>query len=439
MGEHRNTLRIEQSKEELGVLRQGFDQWHRLRLSADTLRRHSAQLDALALVIESALDVIAADLETIDSTMSEGHAYERCRTADGRSLFVRRLWDSFRQKWDDREEDHLASTFAAADEVIWSCWATPFRLAGVTPPPAPLPYLEPEYAPTAVLRSAPPLELRLADELLRDTLAALPIPLIGMPPLCVQRPWWLVLMAHETAHHLEAELDPGMTSKVRQTIADAATAAGLAPKRWEQWSGELFADAFGLGCVGEAHLWAIEELELSSDDAMERDDLIAYPPPRVREAFGRASLAALEGRQDNVNFGTIAGALVSTPLLSKAELSLARLTDWRADRFSKDGAVASLARELGASRPPAITSGPELPRLVVAAAIRAADRVGEIADEQARAAERRRLRDRLVEMLTRCGEPGMRGETWAPVKTSVRRLADHVASALAVLPASEVS
>src|SRR5208283_1301941 len=69
------------------------------------------------------------------------------------------------------------------DEVVWSCWATPFAVAGDAVAAAPLPYLEPFYTPRAIPRTRPPQDFKRADELLRSALATLPVPLVGLPPV----------------------------------------------------------------------------------------------------------------------------------------------------------------------------------------------------------------------------------------------------------------
>jgi hypothetical protein len=115
----------------------------------------------------------------------------------------------------------------------------------------------------------------------------MPIPTIALPPLAARRPWWLIVVAHEVGHHVQSDIveaggDGTRLSRAVEAGALAAGASGEEAARWANWSGEMFADAFALALTGTASRWAVEELELRADAAMEQSKLANYPPPLLR-------------------------------------------------------------------------------------------------------------------------------------------------------------
>src|SRR4029077_9858861 len=88
---------------------------------------------------------IADGLSLVHDT---GKVFAACRTSDTRGELVRRVFTYYQEKFDQRRDQTRGPMLRAADEVVWSCWAEPFRNAiyrdpAITMRPAPLPYIEP--------------------------------------------------------------------------------------------------------------------------------------------------------------------------------------------------------------------------------------------------------------------------------------------------------
>lgn len=181
---------------------------------------HLAQLDLLTNVVLGLIDAITARTEAISVALPAGEAYDECRRQDHRLLHARRLWRWYADKLDQRagpDDDVQTRTLKAADEVVWSCWKTAFTVLGTGGsdagqigtgeiPAAPIPYLAPQFSASATPRADPPDGLRPGqDDLLRAHVERLPVPVVGLPPLASRRPWWLILTAHETSHHVQFE------------------------------------------------------------------------------------------------------------------------------------------------------------------------------------------------------------------------------------------
>ena len=180
------------------------------------------------------MDQLAAGLGSLDLALSEGAIYEACRTCDLRLLWLRRVWDFFREKFDQRDGD-LADTLRAADEIVWSCYRQVFDRAKQIAPqltagPAPLPFIEPRYSPSTFPADLVPagLQSEIDKPFLREHLNRLPVPVVRLQPACVSGPWWLVYAAHEVGHNVHYDLLPeqAMVGQYQELVGNAVRTDG---------------------------------------------------------------------------------------------------------------------------------------------------------------------------------------------------------------------
>jgi hypothetical protein len=291
----------------------------------------------------------------------------------------------------------------------------------------------------------PPQQIRTADELLGALLAMLPIPLTGLPSICVQRPWWLVVLAHEVGHHVAYDLlDEPREERIRSIVlgaADAGSSGSNSRLVRPSWVHELFADVFGVVCVGEAHVWAINELELASEETMARD-ADPYPPALARKEFNRQALEVLTGEdsgeesqgvspQLGQTLRTVARALLETPLDGDRRQTLSMLCGWGSDLFAPAGPVSSWKDEL--LGPGDVVPEPTLTaaRLAAAGSVAAWQLVAGDHDSESRHARHERLRQRTLELVANCREEGRRDATkLAPALDAHAEAADKLARML---------
>jgi hypothetical protein len=263
-------------------LKRELDAWRVRRMRADALGQHRSQLDAAYTLV----DRVLAELRLAMSTMAAagGLAAEQARVHDRRLAWLRRLWDFFRERFDQRDDPALGAVLAGADEVVWSCHREPFAalaaMAGAESGPPPLPYVEPSLTPEVFPHGLVPGALRrdIDAPFLRRALEQLPFAVVRVPASCVTAPWWLVHLGHEVGHVVDARL-LGYTERAAMVQALALDAA--ATDDWTQWSGETFADLYGALMHGQWALWALATAEAHDATAMvaRRD---SYPPPVVR-------------------------------------------------------------------------------------------------------------------------------------------------------------
>jgi hypothetical protein len=266
-----------------------------LRRDADERRQHATQFAA----IETLLRKILAELETERKkapSPTPGVQFAAQDRLERRITWAERLWQFFRVKLDQRDSADKAqrAMLKAADELVWSCYSIPIQRATALglrtgPAPAPIPFIEAQYAPEAFPSELVPPDLKNESEavsLLQAHLNRMPVPVVRLTPTCVACPWWLVYIAHEVGHHVQYDLLPNkqlvdafgdaLKDTVKKTSGSDTRAA-----QWRRWSKEIFADIFSVICMGRWAVYAMAELEINSDDKM-TDERDAYPSPQTR-------------------------------------------------------------------------------------------------------------------------------------------------------------
>ncbi|HEV3170986.1 MAG TPA: hypothetical protein VGZ32_11630 [Actinocrinis sp.] len=286
----------------------------------------------------------------------------------------------------------------------------------------------------------PPALHAPGDRLLKNLIETVPIPTIMVPPSVVDEPWWLVLAAHETGHHVYYDLYYERDRRI-DVVADRVVEA--LPDRaqdeavWRTWALEVFADAFAALMVGQASSWAVADLLHGPAAAMAGlPGGSAYPMPLVRAAL-IAEVIRLTGNQD-ISFSapqardlleSLADAVPQAHLLATAHhldavprvaealatLPLGDTTMLEAyapapDSFAPRGRVEVWAGKLAQANP--LYRGVDLQqrpaaRFAIAAGVQAYLALALAADGAIPSASLRRLGGNLVKLLTQCEEPGV--------------------------------
>jgi hypothetical protein len=448
--QQKNRVRIDESRQSLEALKSDLTAWLERRRLDDAHHQYHTQLDSLEQVVGSALAELGQALAAIHPDRTPGEVYDACRAFDVRVLWLRRVWDFFREKFDQRDDQRLGPVLKAADEVVWSCYRPAFLRAlsfdfGLDAGPAPLPFVESRYSPEAFPRELVPQDLKRDVDLtfLRSHLAALPIPLVRLPTTCVEAPWGLIYLAHELGHHVQYRLLPD-----RKLVDDTADAIGnevrkmsaAAEESWRSWSREIFADFYSVLLMGTWAARAMLELELRGHAEMS-SPRAAYPSPLIRVYLmaKTASLLGLTVEEDlldglfALSDGSPAGQekeiadqVAATLRGLKANgQTLSYLSSYDAGHFKTDvpGWRDAL---LGAPEPQAAETL-EAARLATAGIVAAWNEIGGEADDMERSRRRERLRMRALSLIAGCRQPGQRD---APAEADTAGLGKGLAEAL---------
>jgi hypothetical protein len=435
--------RREEVVDELHLLRTEFDEWKQRLSTGREGGFHQTQLHRLEQVLKRATGEIQQALGAVDLELPADEVYGELQLYDLRVIWLRRVWQFYREKFEQCAIPELKDLLLAADEVVWSCYAPVFRnRPKLLQRPAPLAYVEPYYSPAALPADMVPATLADRDvgaEFLRSLLDCLPIPVVRLPPVCARAPWWLVYLGHEVGHHVQFNLAAGrgmvraMESCLEQVAKDHGHAADAAD--WKRWSVEIFADIFSVVVMGAWALWAVLELELNRPDQMVLRKT-HYPAPAVRlrlmeEAarslpLGLDPAAALRGlriddlaaRNELVRWDfELVPHVVKAMLgpLPGLGLSVPELCGFRREEFvagpGKKAAIAARAESLLCTGVVTPETDIRAARLAATAALAAWSEVMRIEDDHARAAKRAALASRSLELIKRSQEPGTRAAT----------------------------
>jgi hypothetical protein len=267
-----------------------FETWkqeqqdQRVKESGDPRRQYDSQLEALAKEILGATSILRSHLENeVDVSGPSGAVYRECGATEEELLWLWRVWDYFREKFDQRLNNAYSATLLAADEVVWSCYRPFFRTLknGRVPEPAPLPYIEGDFSPSALRSDRKEVLARRGDDfkLTLEAFQRLPIPILKLPVTAIGNPWSLVLVGHEIGHIIQPMIGKDFPSRFAGRVANAVSHEDGA--LWEDWAAEIFADWYAIVTMGQWVVWAMGQFEMVDRPKMlERRG--PYPAPLVR-------------------------------------------------------------------------------------------------------------------------------------------------------------
>jgi hypothetical protein len=436
----RSTQRVEEVAVELRDLRATVTDWtDRRAVELPIFARHCA---ILARLTGDMLTALADNLAAVPLE-DTGATYDACRVVEQGIAIVRRLFDWYRVRYDQRDDPDLCNVLHAADRVVYSCWAPAFADLPELPP-GPLPYVDARFDAMATVRETVPVDLMApADSIVADFVKVMPVPTIALPHAVRHAAWWLAVIAHETGHHVEFDAGPALRDQRNATVAAVVT-----DPRWLKWSNEAFADVYSSLALGPAAAWTVDEL-VHTTPAKRLVPTERYPPPAVRLALlahaGRDSAPedAWPEYTAVTNDVTMRNWFAAVPAVGTAlarlpvtDRTLDRVFAPRPDWFGPGGRVEEWAGQLLCPQPvfrPRTDVRPG-PRLLVAAGVLAYRRLASAANGPVPEAGRDRLHQNLLEALLTAGEPGeleAAAEAGAPDLTAlsaslVARLREHL-------------
>lgn len=269
------------------------------------------------------------------------------------------------------------------------------------------------------------------------------MPIVSLPPLCVQEPWWLIYLGHEIGHHIQHDLAPDATAiqSFRGLLEDVARASfgddRYQVARWSSWKEEIFADLCSIYSMGPWAVRAMVELELADDKIM------LYAKPRYPAAVVRLELLAhtvaalgldrqialgdlqprslIEGdpliekgkdlrqvvRNDLSVIPACVVALTTTPIF--ALYGFRELYNWNAADFAPYGSVDDWKHALLSSHKIHSQQTLQAPRMIISGAFSAWVDICAIDDRSQRQEAFAQLAQRLPPLLKESREEGVRG------------------------------
>jgi len=433
------SARRDQTRREIQRLLDALAAWEE---RWEKLDQYASQLSAVCAEVRGAAAVISSQISSLGAGDSTGSVFAGCSRCDRQIAWLWRVFGFFRDKFNQRGDPEFGATVAAADEVVWSCYKPFFRKTlSSRRPPAPLPFIAPEYSPAAVRRDQTPeslIETNSEFEPLRNWFRNLPIPILKLPPSTVTAPWSMILVGHEIGHFIQPLVQPdfAFVAEFRQRVEDAVTAAGGTVEEaacWGGWAPEIFADWYSVVTMGPWAVWMMAQLELDEPTRM-LTRRAEYPSPLARMALLGAladALVAGSGTALLIELGLDIADLLRlhpedadlTQVAPIAKSITAPLPDgigrldeilfFRAANYSAGGEVDLWAKALVADPEPTAKMDIRAARLATAGCGKACWQAMKIADEKRRQKHEKNL-GRTAGVIAACAEPGKRAAVAAP-------------------------
>ena len=303
--------RRNQALAEVDSLTRELDAWYAEWKTFDThldgspRGQYTSQLDAVYSEVHATATIIRGELVNLSVSGDIGTTYGKCALIERQIIWLWRVWYFFRDKFEQRKDPRFSSVLRAADEVVWSCYRPFFQLPSLKMlrQPAPLPYLEPDFSPSALRRDQKQVLTRKDRDfaLVREAFQELPVPILKIPITASNNPWALVLIGHETGHIVEPLLEDGFNETFRNTIRgaiDSAQGSEEDQEAWGGWAEEIFADLYSVLTMGPWAVWAMAQFETAETPIMTERRFV-YPSPAVRLALLTAFAQRYALRLDN--------------------------------------------------------------------------------------------------------------------------------------------
>ncbi len=303
--------------------------WQALTVANQPLEKHNSQVLRVSTGLSGMIEIVRAEVDKLQQQSPDpGVFFQQVRRAEFLILEVHRTWQYFRQKLTTRQAPPFNALLESLDEFVWGCYK-PVRDIATDPrknPPGPpliapnavreppLTFFNSNWSPAASAREETlPLEKtvdssegRYAQEgkLADKRLVSLLIPVIGLPWSDVTFLPEALLLAHETAHLLDFDLKLADEIESKLKTVTPKIPAKRFKQYWQPWSAEVFADLYGVLCVGPAFVGALMTLVAGSPGAVlsTPDPSNSYPTPHLRV------LLALSGLE-SIGFGSEATKL----------------------------------------------------------------------------------------------------------------------------------
>jgi hypothetical protein len=291
----------------LASLEDELSRWNE-RTKTAPMRRHRSQIVRLTRTLAALLDRMKASdgwkTPTDEMVLANAAAWEK------RILTAHAIWEVFRSKLLQRNEELFGERLLAYDDLAWACYepamthyAAAANPQGSVAKEPPLVYLNSTWS--AFLRrrdSAFDMEVQegkdtafaVDDADYRATLQKLPVPLLALPWFQVAHPPSALMIAHEVGHAVE--FDFNLTAGIDQALRGANLQFET---QWRGCASEVFADLYGCACVGRYYAGALLDLLVADRQFVAGEYRFGeYPTRHYRAALVVAALASLGGAQD---------------------------------------------------------------------------------------------------------------------------------------------
>ncbi|HYU73901.1 MAG TPA: hypothetical protein VEL31_14570, partial [Ktedonobacteraceae bacterium] len=271
-----------------------LDSWQTLTEENQPLQKHYRQVRRLSQELTGMIKLVNVEVQKLQTSTDLPSFLLQLRRTEFLILEVHRSWHYFRQKLAARQGPPFGQLLEALDEFVWTCYQPAFAPMKKVPEP-PLTFFSSDWSPMASSRhELLPLEQTTeldsgqysqyaqGEKFTTTRLHSLVIPVISMPWFQTTFLPETLLLAHETAHLLESDLN--LTANIERNLRAADLDGTRLKAYWLHWSAEVFADLYAVLHLGPAFVDALSLLLSQSTNAVLHtvDTNNRYPPHHLR-------------------------------------------------------------------------------------------------------------------------------------------------------------
>lgn len=279
------------------ALRAELDFWKDRSKNEDApLKKHHTQIQAIDAHLEQWHQIIVLNVK---QSLRETGAkfFESIQNAERLMLSEHRIWEYFRVKLAQRNDENFKDYLAVADEFAWACYQLVQRTVYSDPVNAarkepPLVFFNGGTSPFSVSRGKSYEAEAVPGERLSSKDAGiinqLPIPVVGVPWTQIKHLPDAVVIGHEVGHIVEDDFQ--LTERLGELFSEALKEAPKGEERrkaWGDWQGEIFADVYGCLAAGPAFAGALidflaRDFQSVSTETRQAGDWGDYPTTYLR-------------------------------------------------------------------------------------------------------------------------------------------------------------
>ena len=251
--------------EKLNALQKEFDSWLNRSKAGGDLEKHHTQLRAINAHLSQWNERVHSMLRATFTSDTEVFLAS-IHNAERLMLSEHRIWEYFRSKFVQRNEQEFRTYLRAADEFAFACYkpvqesvfSNPLNVKRKEPP---LVFFNGGTSPFSLSRGKSFQPEAVEDEPLNnkeiEIITRLPIPLVGIPWNQIKHFPDAVVIGHEVGHIVEDDFD--LKDKLQALLAEAITERKAEERHdaWKSWLGEVFADIYGCLATGPSFAGAL--------------------------------------------------------------------------------------------------------------------------------------------------------------------------------------
>jgi hypothetical protein len=265
-------------EQKAAALAKEFKRWQEQSEENEPFEKHNSQINAIIEHLSPWNEEIVKTLKKYESHPTDIFL-KSCKNAVSLILSEHRIWDYFRQKLIQRENESFKKYLRAADEFAWACYQ-PIQIAAASElKEPPLVFFNGGMSPFTFSRQRT-FQAELVDgndlstDISNTEILKLPISVVGIPWDQINHLPEATVIGHEVGHIVENDF--GLLDDLKKSLDDALTGGDPVRKSaWHAWLSETFADFYGCLCAGPAYAGTL--MDYLADDKFSIENQVLTP------------------------------------------------------------------------------------------------------------------------------------------------------------------